>query len=251
MRLLVSVRAAAEVAPAIRGGADIVDAKEPSHGPLGPVSGAELRAIAACVPAEMPLSVALGDPADASGLEVAMAVLDGVGPRRGPTYIKIGLSAAGAGAEALLRAAVGAAAGAALRPSVVAVGYADHLAARAPAPDAVLRLALAAGASGVLLDTWDKGSGDLFHHVAESELAAWVADARGAGLLVALAGSLTLDGVRLAATLGADIVGVRGAACDGGREGALAAGRVSQLRAAMAPGSAAAGGAYRAPVAAS
>ena len=35
MRLLVSVRSAAEVRPALAGGADIIDAKEPSLGSLG------------------------------------------------------------------------------------------------------------------------------------------------------------------------------------------------------------------------
>ena len=35
MRLLVSVRSAAEVGPALAGGADIIDAKEPGRGSLG------------------------------------------------------------------------------------------------------------------------------------------------------------------------------------------------------------------------
>ena len=38
MRLLVSVRSAEEAAAAVMGGADIVDAKEPALGSLGPVS---------------------------------------------------------------------------------------------------------------------------------------------------------------------------------------------------------------------
>src|SRR4051794_11876993 len=105
MRLLVSVRSAAEVGPALGGGCDIVDAKEPSRGPLGAVTGAALRAIAACVLPETPLSVALGDPADESALEAAMAVLDGLTARPSPTYIKIGLAAAGTGADGLLRTA--------------------------------------------------------------------------------------------------------------------------------------------------
>ena len=71
MRLLVSVRSAAEVASAVAGGADIVDAKEPDRGALGAVSGPVLRAIAARVPAALPLSVALGDPEDAGGLAEA------------------------------------------------------------------------------------------------------------------------------------------------------------------------------------
>jgi len=51
----VSVRSAGEVAAAVAGGADIVDAKEPTAGSLGPVSGRVLREIARCVPAGVPL----------------------------------------------------------------------------------------------------------------------------------------------------------------------------------------------------
>ncbi len=61
MRLLVSVRTEHEVAAALAGGADIIDAKEPARGSLGPVSPEVLQAIAARVPESMPLSVALGD----------------------------------------------------------------------------------------------------------------------------------------------------------------------------------------------
>ena len=46
MRLLVSVRSAAEVAAALAGGADIIDAKEPSRGGLGAVDPEDLEAIA-------------------------------------------------------------------------------------------------------------------------------------------------------------------------------------------------------------
>ena len=61
MQLLVSVRSEAEVAAALAGGADLIDAKEPALGSLGPVGGAELLAIAARVPETVPLSAALGD----------------------------------------------------------------------------------------------------------------------------------------------------------------------------------------------
>jgi hypothetical protein len=61
MQLLVSVRSAEEVGPAFAGGADIVDAKEPARGSLGPVDLFVLREINAKVPPCIPLSVALGD----------------------------------------------------------------------------------------------------------------------------------------------------------------------------------------------
>jgi uncharacterized protein (UPF0264 family) len=239
MRLLVSVRSAAEVAPALAGGADIVDAKEPALGSLGAVSGRVLREIALCVPANVPLSIALGDPKNMAALEAAMAALDGLAPRPSRAYVKIGLSAAGDGARALLGTLVDLASRTAIRPSVIAVAYADHVAAGAPAPETVVRLAAATGAEGVLLDTWAKNGGDLFQHMPEPALRAWIRQARAAGLLVALAGSLAIEGVRAVAELPADIVGVRGAACIGGRAGVVSEGRVADLKAALAAGIAA------------
>jgi uncharacterized protein (UPF0264 family) len=234
MRLLVSVRSAAEVGAAVAGGADIVDAKEPAAGSLGAVSGRVLREIGLCVPAGVPLSVALGDPKNVAALEAAMAALHGLAPRSNRAYVKIGLSAAGDGAKALLATLVDLASRTAIRPSVIAVAYADYLAAGAPTPETVARLAAATGADGVLLDTWGKDGGDLFHHLAEPALRAWIEQARAAGLLVALAGSLSIEGVRAVAELPADIVGVRGAACIGGRTGVVSERRVAELKAALA-----------------
>src|SRR5687768_1630805 len=113
MRLLVSVRSAEEVAAALAGGADIIDAKEPARGSLGPVTPAVLAAIAACTPASVPLSVALGD---GTGRGELRAALDAVRTekRRAPVYLKVGF----AGVQsvdritAMLEAATASAAGA-------------------------------------------------------------------------------------------------------------------------------------------
>jgi (5-formylfuran-3-yl)methyl phosphate synthase len=239
MRLLVSVRSAGEVAAAVAGGADIVDAKEPALGSLGAVSGRVLREIAMGAPGRVPLSIALGEPKNVAALETAMAALHGLAPRPSRVYVKVGLSAAGDGAEALLAALVDLASRTAIRPSVIAVAYADHVAAAAPAPETVARLAAATGTDGVLLDTWGKDGGDLFHHLAEPALRTWIGQGRAAGLLVALAGSLSIEGVRAVAELPADIVGVRGAACVGGRAGVVSEARVAELKAALSQGVAA------------
>jgi uncharacterized protein (UPF0264 family) len=58
-----------------------------------------------------------------------------------------------------------------------------------------------------------------------------VSEAREAGLMVALAGQLTADDLPFARDAGADIAGVRGAACDGGRSGRVSADKVRALRA--------------------
>ena len=232
MRLLVSVRSAGEVAAAVSGGADIIDAKEPSLGSLGPVSARELQAIADQVPSGMPLSIALGDPADAEALERAMAAVGQLSARAGTSFVKIGL-AGSTDHDTLLAAAVRMSAQTALSPAVIAVAYADGAARDHPTPTETTRLIARAAGAGVLLDTQSKRRVDLFHFMPMSEVATWAAEARAAGLLTAVAGSLSVEGVRAAATLPVDIVGVRGAACEGGREGIVAERKVAELQAAV------------------
>ncbi len=61
MKLLVSVADAAEAQAAVEGGADIIDAKDPTTGALGRVSLSVLQAIRETVASSIPLSAALGD----------------------------------------------------------------------------------------------------------------------------------------------------------------------------------------------
>jgi uncharacterized protein (UPF0264 family) len=224
------------VPAALAGGAEIVDAKDPSRGSLGPVATAMLSAIVRAVPAELALSIALGDPGDAAAAAAAAGVaLHAVGQRAGPVYVKVGLAGVRdrSAVRCLIGGAVAAAAASPCRASVVAVAYADHEAAGAPARDVVSGAAGDAGAAGVLLDTWSKDGRDLFAHVGSEPLLDWIEGSKRLGILVALAGSLDVAGVSLAARLPADVVGVRGAACAGGRAGRLEASRVRALRRAL------------------
>src|SRR5438045_3731812 len=91
MRLLVSVRSAGEVAAALGGGADIIDAKEPSRGSLGPVEQSVLRDINASVPTSVPLSVALGDFQEGAAAVAAIAALE-LTARPAGVFVKLGLA---------------------------------------------------------------------------------------------------------------------------------------------------------------
>jgi uncharacterized protein (UPF0264 family) len=102
-------------------------------------------------------------------------------------------------------------------------------------PIAIVEIAARAGAIGVLLDTANKCGPGLRGLVAPSVLAAWVTKAHDAGLIVALAGKLTADDLVFVREAGADIAGVRGAACEGGRTGRVTADRVQMLRARLSP----------------
>ena len=235
MRLLVSVRSVDEVAAAIAGGADIIDAKEPARGSLGAVDAATLRAIADTAPDGTALSVALGDLSDPGEVTRAMIGIDGITRRPRELYVKVGLAGLGEsglarrtleGISELVRASRH-------QPDIVLVGYADYERAGSLLPDAVMAMASDVGSRGVLLDTWGKDGGDLFDWLSQVELRAWLELSRQRGLLTALAGSLAGPSVREAARLGPDILGVRGAACDGGRRGVVTEGRVRELATAI------------------
>jgi uncharacterized protein (UPF0264 family) len=241
MRLLVSVASAAEASAALEGGADIIDAKDPLAGALGAVSADVLVEIHATVAGVRPLTAALGDAVDEAALESDARRVSAVGAR----LVKVGLDprASAARVAGLVQAAVrgaraGAAAGAVARRTcgVAAVLYAD---AQAGANGAVglaaegfgfIEAAALAGARALLIDTADKTGPGLRRLLAPAALAAYVARAHGAGLLVAAAGKLTADDLPFVRDAGADIAGVRGAACLGGRGGRVSAGQVRRLR---------------------
>src|SRR5439155_1113244 len=113
---------------------------------------------------------------------------------------------------------------------LVLVAYADWRRAESLAPARVVAVAAAVGAAGVLLDTVNKGV-PLFAIEPLASLAAWVAAAHAARLFAALAGGLSGSDFVRARALGADLVGVRGAACVGGRTGRVSRARVAALRA--------------------
>src|SRR5579885_2345804 len=184
VRLLVSVADAREARAALAGGADVIDAKDPRRGALGPVAPDVLAAICGAVAGRRPVSAALGD------LGAAAAV--------------------GRGVEL--------------------AAYADWRRAARLAPARVCAAAAAAGARGVLLDTAVKDA-PLFALWAASEGGAREQVAHAAGLFAALAGGLGERDIALAAALGADVVGVRGAACAGGRTGPVSRARVAALAA--------------------
>jgi uncharacterized protein (UPF0264 family) len=231
MRLLVSVTSAAEAAAALAGGADVIDAKDPRRGALGAVSPEALREIHAAVAGARLVTAALGDADDEATIERHARGFASAGA----TLVKVGFAGIGdpGRVSTLMAAAVrGARDG---NGGVVAVAYADAGRAASLAPGALITVAAGAGAMGLLIDTADKGGAGLRALVAPRVLAAWVSQAQDAGLIVALAGKLTADDLPFARDAGAEIAGVRGAACDGGRTGRVSAERVRILRARCGP----------------
>lgn len=234
MRLLVSVRSGGEVAEALSGGADIIDAKEPRNGPLGSVASATLIDIADRVPVDCPLSIALGDlivPADVERSIFSTELTQ----RVAPVYLKLGFAGElrANRIARLLTAAVRAASGHLSGPRIVAASYADSTAAGTASPGEVLRAALDSGCSGILLDTYQKTGENLFNWFSPATLETWIAEAKDGGLLTAVAGGLNAASVMEVCSAAPDVIGIRGAACEAGRDTRLNALRVAEFKQAM------------------
>jgi (5-formylfuran-3-yl)methyl phosphate synthase len=232
VRLLVSVVDAAEARLAAAAGADIVDVKNPAEGSLGAPAPAVIEAVRAAVPARLPVSAAIGDMPDLPG--TAALAAHGAA-RSGATFVKVGLWGVSTEAQAVaLLRAVREGAGDA---EVVAAAYADaRRVAQAPlAPELLVRVAHAAGVGLCLVDTAVKDGRGLLDWLSPEALTSLVAEAHAAGLQLALAGALRAEELPAIRVTGADIAGVRSAACgDGRRSGPLDPSRVRGLREACA-----------------
>ena len=232
MQLLVSVANATEARDAVAGGADLVDAKNPSSGALGAVSLATLHEIHAAVAGRRAVSAALGDADEEATIE--RMAFDYAATDVG--FVKVGFAGitSAARVEQLIAAAIrGVRSADRWRCGVVAVAYADTAGATSVDRMALIAAASAAGATGVLLDTEHKGGPSLLRLVSPETLAAWVARAHGHGLTAALAGRLTAVDLPVVRETGADIVGVRGAVCESGRSGPVVETRVEALKSAL------------------
>jgi (5-formylfuran-3-yl)methyl phosphate synthase len=227
MRLLVSVRSAEEAQAAIAGGADIIDAKEPSRGALGAVEIGVLREIIGTVNGARAVSAALGDAGDSEWLAASARAA----AQAGATFVKVGFADVRdpVAVRARLSCVIEGALASTVACAVIAVAYADWDEVGGAAPQAVLAAAVAEGAMGVLVDTVRKDGAGLFRCLGRAALGSLVREARAQSLIVALAGRISVDDLSFAYEMGAEIVGVRGAACEHGREGRVREARVREL----------------------
>jgi uncharacterized protein (UPF0264 family) len=230
MKLLVSVANAREARVAVQGGVDIVDVKNPAEGALGAPAPGMIARVRDTVPPEHPVSAAIGDLPNLPG-SAALAALGAA--RSGAAYVKVGLwgTSTEEQAVAVLRAVREALDGDA---TVIAGAYAD--AERVPSPPlppgAVVAAARRAKVGGCLVDTAVKDGRGLFEWLTPDALAALVAEGHAAKLEIALAGALRAEDLPTVRATGADIAGVRSAACrDGRRTAPLDAARIGRLQA--------------------
>jgi (5-formylfuran-3-yl)methyl phosphate synthase len=184
------------------------------------------HAIVATVAGRRPVTAALGEAGD----EVAIETTARAFAAAGASLVKVGFDGISniRVVDGLARAAVRGARGGHAAAGVMLVAYADAP-ADAVSPAALLEVASSAGAAGVLLDTANKGGPRLTELVGLAWMTEWIRLAHRRSLAVALAGRLRAEDLPVVALSGADVAGVRGAACDGGRSGRIAAPRVREL----------------------
>jgi len=233
MRLMISVLSAEEAREAIEGGAHILDVKNPAEGSLGAQSPSVIRDIQKIAAGRLQVSVAIGDMPNLPGT-AALAALGAA--CCGADYIKVGLMGLRDQTQAVtllreVRRAVRE-----FSTSVIAALYADHERADTLPPQCLPDIAARAGVAGCLLDTAVKDGRRLPEFIPWAALEQLVEKAHSRGLLAGLAGSLRREDLPAVRNLGADIVGVRSAACrDNRRMGPLEASRVLELHRILVP----------------
>ena len=94
----------------------------------------------------------------------------------------------------------------------------------------VVEAAIDAGCRGLLIDTWSKEGPTLLDWLTADQLRQVRTLTRDAGLLLALAGSISSQHLSLVVAIQPDIIAVRGAVCDGDRTASVSEARVSLLR---------------------
>jgi uncharacterized protein (UPF0264 family) len=212
LKLLISPMNQQEALEAIAGGADIIDVKNPLEGALGANYPWVIRGIKEITPKNLEVSCTLGEVGNFPG-SVSLASFGAAS--LGVDYIKVGLHGIKTPDEAvfLLRNVGRAAKECNPKIKVAVAGYADAEKIGAIGPLLIPEIAYEAQAEVAMIDTSVKNGKNLFDYLSTEALEKFVASAHSFRLEAALAGSLRKKDLPRVYSLGADIAGLRGAAC--------------------------------------
>lgn len=219
-QLLVSVRSAAEAEAALRGGAALIDVKEPALGSLGRASATTLAEVVHAVASRCPVSAALGE------------LREPFDPPLSPSlaYVKWGLADCRADWQRLLGRAMRCLVECLPNCRIVAVAYADWRQAHAPPPEEVCSFAIENSMGAFLLDTWQKDGSTLLDGLSIEEIERLHERCRSGEVPIALAGSLGVAEITTLLPLRPEWFAVRGAVCQGRqRRAVIDEGKVRQV----------------------
>ena len=213
MKLLVSVVNKTEALEAIKGGAHIIDVKNPKEGSLGANFPRVIKQVKEIVPDNVEVSATIGDLPNLPGT-ASLAALGAAAS--GADYVKAGLFGVKTPAEAtiLMGEVCRAVKDYNNASKVIAAGYADFKKVGCLNPLKLPKVAYKAEADGVIIDVKIKDSeSKLFSFLGDRELKKFVDEAHNFNLIAALAGSLDRQHVLRLYDLRADVIGVRKAVC--------------------------------------
>lgn len=216
MHLLISVVNEQESIAAIKGGADIIDVKNPLEGALGANFPGIIKGIRDVTPVNIPVSAAIGDAPDLPGL-MSLAALGAA--TCNIQYVKVGLYGVRTidRATNMLMEIKKAVKVYDKDIKIIAVAYGDAYKINALSPHDAVLAAVEAGIDGCMMDTITKEEGDLFSGISVGNINKFLKLCRGHNLISALAGSLKVEHLPLLKELRPDIIGFRGAVCRGDR----------------------------------
>jgi uncharacterized protein (UPF0264 family) len=226
IRILVSPSNVEEAMECVKGGADIIDVKNPREGSLGANFPWIIKEIACLAKNHgKEVSATIGDidskPGTAS-LAALGATVSGV------DYVKVGLFVGKTDiAFEILLNVVKAVEGYDVK--VVAATYADWKRVQTIPPSSLPEIAVKAGADGIMIDTAVKDGLSLFDFMDIDSIASFVDSAHDNGMFCALAGALNWNHLNLLKELKPDIIGVRTMVCESGRNSKIKSELVEKL----------------------
>jgi uncharacterized protein (UPF0264 family) len=215
LKLLISPVNEQEALEAIRGGADIIDVKNPHDGPFGACFPWTIKRIREMTPETVEVSCTLGDLPNLPG-SIALAAAGAAS--LGVDYVKVSLLNFKREEDGVyvMQNAVKAVRNSNRHVKVVAAGFADAGRVGSLNPLFLPRIAASAECDFAMVDTAVKDGQNLFDFLGVDQLKAFVTETHDCGLKVAFAGSLKIEHLPVLSGLGVDVVGLRSAACTGG-----------------------------------
>ena len=201
-----------EALETIAGRADIIDVKNPQEGALGANYPWVIKRIKEITPKNLEVSCTIGEVGNFPG-SVSLAAFGAAS--LGVDYIKVGLYGIKTPKEAIFLLQNVSRAAKEYHPKIkiAAAGYADAEKIGAINPLLIPEIAHKAQVDVAMIDTSVKDGKNLFDYLTHKQLKKFVDSAHGFGLEAALAGSLRKQDLPIVYALGADIAGLRGAAC--------------------------------------
>ena len=229
MKVLVSPINEEEAIAAYKGGADIIDVKNPKEGSLGANFPWVIRSVKEAIGSKKPISATIGDfnykPGTASLAALGAAVA-------GAQYVKVGLFDVQTEDQALEMLTNINRAVKDFDPSkkVVASGYSDYKRINSISPFLLPAIGAKAGVDVVMVDTGIKDGRSTFEFMSEEELIRFTSSIREFGLESALAGTLKFEDLPVLKRIQPDIIGIRGMVCGGDRTACIRQELVERLK---------------------